>query len=143
MKTGDGGLYILVMRLKSGQKIRVGKFPETYFRAGLYLYVGRAKQGLQRRLDRHMRKRKKLFWHIDYLLQKSTIAEIWIKYDSFDECQTAGKIKGLLKYSAFPQRSFGASDCRCPSHLLYLPEADDLESLRKTLAFERSECHED
>jgi len=141
MKTGDKGLYLLVLRLKKGQIIKAGKLPETYFKAGLYLYVGRAKRGLQNRLDRHLRKEKKLFWHVDYLLQKSTIAEVWIKYGSFDECQVIRQIKELLRISVFPQKKFGSSDCRCPSHLLYLPEVDDLKDLRKKLALGRAEIH--
>ncbi len=122
MRTEDRGLYILVIRLKKALRIKVAKLTPSVFKAGFYLYVGRAKRGLQARLDRHRRERKKLFWHIDYLLQKTTIAEVWIKHDSFDECQTVGKIREQLADSVFPQKYFGASDCRCPGHLLYLPE---------------------
>jgi endonuclease-3 len=141
MGSEDRGLYILVIRLERGQKIKIAQFPETYFKAGLYLYVGRAKRGLPSRIDRHLRKEKNLFWHIDYFLRKSTIAEVWIKHDSLDECQTVGRIKDQMKNSVFPQKNFGASDCRCPSHLLYLPEVKDLENLRKKLAFSRAKLH--
>ena len=70
MKIEDGGLYVLVLRLKKGQKIKAGKLPETYFSSGCYLYVGRAKRGLKKRLERHLRKDKKLFL-------RSNLLKLW------------------------------------------------------------------
>jgi Uri superfamily endonuclease len=141
MKIEDRGLYLLVLRLKKGQKIKAGKLPEAYFNSGCYLYVGRAKRGLKRRLDRHLRKDKKLFWHIDYFLRKTEVMDVWIKLYYFDECRIVSQIRKFLKNSGIPQKKFGASDCRCPSHLLYLPDIEDLIILWKKLAFERAEIH--
>jgi Uri superfamily endonuclease len=136
------GLYLLVLKLNKRQRIRAGRLPESDFRPGIYLYVGRARAGLQARLKRHLRKRKKLFWHIDYLLQKAEIKEVWIKHDSFDECLTIGEIKKNLMNSKFPQKKFGSSDCHCFSHLLYLHESKaDLKALRQRLAFEKVNIH--
>jgi hypothetical protein len=87
MKIEERGLYLLVLRLKKGQKIKAGKLPKTYFSSGCYLYVGRAKRGLKKKLDRHLRKDKKLFWHIDYFLRKAEVMDIWIKLNYFDECR--------------------------------------------------------
>jgi Uri superfamily endonuclease len=116
--------------------------PEANFKRGIYLYVGRAKNGLQGRIKRHLRKEKKTFWHIDYLLQKAEVQEVWIKRDFFDECRTALEIKEILKDSSFPLKKFGASDCRCQSHLFYLAERKtDLEPLRKKLSFEKANIH--
>jgi len=143
LKKQDRGLYLIVLKLKENQRISVGKLQETSFKSGIYLYVGRARQGLQGRLKRHLKKEKKHFWHIDYFLQKAEIEEFWIKRDSFDECRTACKVKNLLKDSLFPLKKFGSSDCRCTSHLLFLPEnKGDLESLRKKLSFEKVDIHE-
>jgi Uri superfamily endonuclease len=141
MKIEDGGLYVLVIRLKKNQKIKVTKWSETYFSSGCYLYVGRAKRGLKKRLERHLRKDKKLFWHIDYFLGRAEVMEVWIKLDSLDECRRVSQIRKFLENSAIPQKKFGASDCRCSGHLLYLPEANDLKILWKKLAFERAEIH--
>lgn len=137
----DKGLYILILKLKENQRIKAGRLPETEFRAGIYLYVGRAKCGLKKRLNRHLRRNKKLFWHIDYFLQKATIDEVWIKADFFDECRTIDQLKKFFKDSVFPLKNFGASDCNCPSHLLHLPEVSNLEKLREKLAFERIVVH--
>lgn len=132
------GAYLLVIELKEIQQIATGKLPQITFEPGVYLYVGRAKNGLKARLRRHLRKEKKLFWHIDYFLQKAKIEEVWIKPDFFDECQIAREIKSLLKDSLFPLKRFGSSDCYCPSHLLFVPKNKvDFISLRKKLSFER------
>jgi Uri superfamily endonuclease len=141
MKMEDGGLYVLVLRLKKGQKIKVAKLAETYFSSGGYLYVGRAKRGLKKRLERHLRKDKKLFWHIDYFLRKAEVMDVWIKLNSFDECRVVSQIRKFIENSVIPQKKFGASDCRCPGHLFYLPDVDDLKNLWEKFAFEKVEIH--
>ena len=136
------GSYILIIKLKENHRISVGKLASTTFLPGVYLYVGKAKNGLKGRLRRHLNKEKKLFWHIDYFLQKAKIEEVWIKPDFFEECQIAREIKNLLKDSLFPLKRFGSSDCLCPSHLLFLPKDKfDLISLRKKLFFERIDLY--
>jgi sugar fermentation stimulation protein A len=131
----EKGAYILVMKLKKKQRITVGKLPVTTFHPGFYLYVGKAKKGLKARLNRHLSKDKRLFWHIDYFLQKAEMEDIWIKPDFFQECQVAGQIKNLLNDSQWPLKRFGSSDCVCPSHLLFIaPNKVDLVSLREKLA---------
>jgi Uri superfamily endonuclease len=138
----EGGIYLLVIKLKGSHTISAGKLPETTFREGIYLYVGRARRGLKERLKRHLRKEKKLFWHVDYLLQKAEIDEIWIKRDSLDECRLVLDIKNTLESSLHPLKKFGSSDCACISHLFYLPEnKSDLNSIRKQLSFERIDIH--
>jgi len=138
----ERGVYLLVIRLKESHRLSVGKLPETTFRAGIYLYVGRAERGLKARLKRHLRKQKKLFWHVDYLLQKAEIDEIWINSDSLNECPIVLEIKNTLKSSLYPLKKFGSSDCACISHLFYLPENNThLNSLRKKLSLERIDIH--
>lgn len=138
----DKGTYLLVLKLKKDQKIQPGKLQKIHFRNGIYLYIGRARRGLQGRLKRHLRKEKKLFWHIDYLLQKAEVEEVWIKRDFLDECRMARKIKILFKDAVFPANKFGSSDCGCISHLIYLPRSKvALKSLRKSLSFEKVTIH--
>jgi len=142
LKRQDKGTYLLVIEMKENQEISIGRRPPTSFCKGIYLYVGRAKRGLQNRIKRHLKKKKKNFWHIDYLLQKANVQEVWIKRDFFDECQTALEVKNLLKDSSSPLKKFGASDCKCTSHLFFLPERKmTLESLRTKLTFEKVEIH--
>ena len=138
----DKGTYLLILELKGNQKISVGKLPNTFFCYGTYVYVGQARNGLQQRLNRHLRKEKKLFWHIDYLLSKAGIKEIWVKRDFFDECLTIKNVKNDMKDSFFPLKKFGSSDCRCPSHLLsFFSPKKDMTSLRNELDFEKVEIY--
>jgi len=116
-----GGLYILILRLNNGQNIKIGLLPEQYFDLGYYLYVGRAKRRLRARIKRHLSAKKKTFWHIDYFLRKAQIVDVLIKSGDLDECQMVRKLCQVMKKSVIPLPRFGASDCRCPGHLIYLP----------------------
>ncbi len=142
MKKLDKGTYLLVLKLKKDQEIQPGKLQRTNFRHGIYLYIGRARRALLGRIKRHLRKEKKLFWHIDYFLQKAEVEEIWLKRDFQDECQVVGKVKNFSKDAILPLKKFGSSDCRCFSHLIYLSESKvDLKPLRKNLSFEKVTIH--
>jgi Uri superfamily endonuclease len=132
----DKGTYILVITLAETQKIKPGKLPEAIYRKGTYLYVGRAKKGLKARIKRHLRNSKNLHWHVDYLLLKAEIADIWIRPNFFGECSTASAIQRFLPSPAASPRGFGSSDCRCPGHLFYFPPGTKgLKSLRKKTGF--------
>lgn len=113
------GSYVLVIHVKKPCRIKAGKLPSREFEAGIYLYIGRAKKYLRGRLSRHLRTEKQLFWHVDYLLRKARIKEIWCRLDFFNECQITSEIFHLCKETCSVIRGFGASDCRCPSHLIY------------------------
>lgn len=142
MSQDDRGVYVLLIDLKKKIDIKVGRLGMTPFTPGKYLYVGRAKQHLKGRLKRHLRKDKKSFWHIDYLLQNSYIEEIWLKRNFFDECRTAASILSLCKDGSFPILGFGSSDCRCPSHLIHLAKQEwELTQLRKNIEFKKADIH--
>jgi Uri superfamily endonuclease len=142
LKKKDKGTYLLVLKLREDQKIRPGKLQEITFKHGTYLYIGRARRALQGRLKRHLREKKKLFWHIDYFLQKAKVEEVWIKTGFFDECRVAQKVTALIKDAVFPLEGFGSSDCGCTSHLIYLPQSNAiLKSLREKLSFEKLNIH--
>ncbi len=142
MNKKDKGVYLLILMLSTNQRIPVGKLKKTEFKRGVYLYTGSARNGLKGRIARHLRKEKKIFWHIDYFLQKARIREIWARNDYFDECQILSEVKKSLKNSRFPLKKFGSSDCRCPSHLIYLPDNEfNLNSLREKLSFEKVNIH--
>jgi Uri superfamily endonuclease len=119
LKKENAGSYVLVMHVKKPCRINAGKLLERELEAGIYLYIGRAKKHLRGRLFRHLRAEKKLFWHIDYLLRKARIKEIWCRLDFFDECIIASEISDLCGEACTAIQGFGASDCRCPSHLIY------------------------
>ncbi len=132
-------MYILLARLGKTQKIKPGRLPEADYKEGIYLYVGRARTGLLARIRRHIRRQKKLFWHIDYLLQKAKIEAIWIRKHYFDECNIADMIGDFHTTKGIPVKGFGSSDCRCPGHLFYFPPGStDFRFLKNKLEFEKA-----
>jgi len=139
-KKHDKGTYILLVNLTKTQKIKPGKLPEADYNKGIYLYIGRARTGLNARVKRHIRSQKKLHWHIDYLLQKAKIEEIWIRQDYFGECNTADEIRNFKPAAAKSIQGFGSSDCRCRSHLFYFPlDTKEIRSLRNKMGFKKVE----
>jgi Uri superfamily endonuclease len=117
------GSYLLIARLETAAEIAVGRLGTFVFAAGWYAYAGSAlgPGGLRARLERHRRADKRLHWHIDYLLQESVVEAGWY-LASVDrlECAWAAALAGLSGHRQIPPR-FGASDCRCPGHLVYCP----------------------
>ena len=142
-KEQDRGTYILLIKLAKTQKIQPGKLPEAKYKKGIYLYVGRARKGLRARIRRHVRSQKKIFWHVDYLLQKAMIEAIWIRENFFNECLTASKIQDFRPAAATPLEGFGSSDCCCPSHLFYSSlSTKELISLQNELGFKKVKIDE-
>ena len=116
------GTYALVLRLACQAEIAIGRLGTFTFPAGYYLYVGSAlgTGGLEARLARHRRHDKKLRWHIDYLLEHAQLVEVWsaVSTDKL-ECLWAQAARELPGGEILVP-GFGSSDCRCPSHLIYL-----------------------
>ncbi len=111
----DRGSYILILRLPAGKNIDVGKLGKVEFKAGYYLYAGSAWKNLTRRLQRHRRERKNLFWHVDYLRAEAEFHwALPIRASEDLECKLASALRGVADWEV-PR--FGSSDCSCPSHL--------------------------
>ena len=110
--------YLLRIVLNKDIESKVGDLGRINFKKGIYLYVGSAKRNFEARINRHLIKKKKKFWHIDYLLSLKDvkIKEIWIT-DKIKECQIANFLN--KEGYSFIQR-FGSSDCKCPSHLFFV-----------------------
>jgi Uncharacterized conserved protein len=116
------GVYQLHLRLDKPKRIRVGKLGIFTFPAGRYIYTGSAMNGLIGRLRRHLKKRKKLYWHIDYLLRHAKIETIFVlETGERVECQLNSLTLSLPNAKVIV-KGFGCSDCRCPSHLVYFGE---------------------
>ena len=65
------GSYLLLIELKDKETIQIGKLGKIDFMKGFYVYIGSAINGLEQRINRHLRKEKKLHWHIDFLLKSA------------------------------------------------------------------------
>ncbi len=112
------GIYVLILYLMRDKCLRIGALGKLKFQNGFYAYIGSAQNSLEKRIERHLSKRKKLRWHIDYLLEQGEIKEVWIKKNASrrEECSIAEIFSTMFT----PVRKFGASDCRCEAHLFYL-----------------------
>ena len=107
------GIYCLIIFLNRSQKIKIGK-RVGFFTKGYYCYVGSAKNNLEKRIERHLRNKKKKYWHIDYFLEKSEIKNIVVLKTS-RECELSRKLENMKEEVVL--KGFGSSDCNCPSHL--------------------------
>jgi sugar fermentation stimulation protein A len=113
--TADRGCYLVILRLESDMRIAVGGLGEPFFKGGYYVYVGSARRGLTMRMARHSRRRKRFFWHIDYLRNEALFCRaLAIRTERDIECRIASGLAGMADWSI---RGFGSSDCTCPSHL--------------------------
>lgn len=111
----DSGSYILILRLKKDKTIPTGSLGAVRFRRGYYLYAGSAKKNLSQRIARHQRKRKSLFWHVDYLREYADYcASLPVRSGADLECEIAQALKGIADWSI---GGFGSSDCSCAGHL--------------------------
>ena len=119
------GCYALIMHLDRKADIRVGSLGITHFPNGHYLYLGSAMNGIERRIKRHLRDRKKLHWHIDYLLKKAEISAIYcLETSERLECILAQRFTD--SFEVVPK--FGSSDCSCKGHLFYGEREDLVDS---------------
>jgi Uri superfamily endonuclease len=127
------GIYVLIIQIGKPIQLKVGALGNLTFPAGLYAYVGSAQNNLERRVARHLRKQKRLFWHIDYLLSHEAarvVEEYFLAGQKTEECRIAQFIR---QSGGEPVKGFGRSDCHCTSHLFYAPDFGFLEQRMQRL----------
>jgi len=132
------GVYTLIILLSKGKEISVGKLGSAFFPKGYYVYtgsaLGRGQSSLFRRVGRHLLKRKKRHWHIDYLLnvKEAKVINIILSETTLrKENDVVGKLESNPELKAV-MKGFGSSDCRkkCIAHLHYFGlELGNLENL--------------
>lgn len=125
----DSGCYRLKITIKKDISLKIGALGVCHFKRGKYVYTGSAMRNLNKRIERHQSKDKKLHWHIDYLLANSNVEISGVAvYPSAtkEECKYNQLLIGKGAETAIV--GFGSSDCKiCPSHLLKI----NFSSLRK------------
>ncbi len=133
--TDRGADYALILRLARSQTITVGRLGRFEFPTGWYVYVGSAHGpgGLAARISRHLRSPKPLHWHIDYLRAASQPVQVWYAIGEHRrECDWA-RIVSELAGASIPAPRFGASDCRCPAHLIHLAIHPDVNAFAQAV----------
>ncbi|MEM1550235.1 MAG: GIY-YIG nuclease family protein [Candidatus Methanomethylicia archaeon] len=133
LKNLNGGTYTLIIASPYDRRIKIGCIGLIDFHSGIYTYTGSAlkkKFALYNRISRHLSQNKRLWWHIDYLLNTSGIevkAMCASHSDLRFECIIANDILNTLNGS--PVIGFGSSDCKCISHLHFFGNIDYLKVL--------------
>ena len=109
--------YQLFINVTKEINLKVGKLGKFIFPVGYYVYTGSAKKNIDKRIKRHLSKKKNLHWHIDYLLNNDAVQIIDTKKSQMTECNLNKKTKGTIIIDGF-----GSSDCylSCKSHLKYM-----------------------
>ncbi|MDW8023821.1 MAG: GIY-YIG nuclease family protein [Nitrososphaerota archaeon] len=128
------GIYVLLVSISKNMAVDIGALRRVAFKKGVYAYVGSAQNSLEKRLQRHFRKAKRRFWHIDYLLTNAharVIEAFYKEAEKPEECNVARKMGA----TGFAVKNFGCSDCNCESHLFWFSCRRSLEDLCLALGF--------
>ena len=127
----DKGTYALIMRCKKTGRTKIGRLGTLQLRPGFYIYVGSAQGpgGIEARVTRHRRRNKKLHWHIDYLRRHTALIETWTLAGTANHEHDWSA--ALEKKYASAHGRFGASDCRCQTHLLYSSDRPTPDTISK------------
>lgn len=109
--------YQLIIEVPRPLRCAIGSLGRFEFPAGRYVYTGSARSHLEARIARHLRRKKALRWHIDYLLFAPGVRVVEVFTSRRGECALNQDTGGRI-----PVPGFGASDCRagCGAHLKFL-----------------------
>jgi endonuclease-3 len=140
-KLSTSGIYTLILFMSKEFTVTIGSLGKQSFHRGYYSYTGSAlgkgSSNLKNRISRHLRKEKRQFWHIDYLLSDENVsveAVIAVKTSKNVECSLNSYLKSISGAEITINR-FGASDCKknCKSHLLFFPGIENPDCLIQKL----------
>lgn len=127
----DTGAYLLVLKNKKPRSVDVGRSGRFFFQKGYYVYVGSGMKNLKKRVARHLKKRKRLFWHIDYIAPSMMSVEKIYTIRRNERIESA-LAERMGRICTAPLQGFGASDVGESSHLFYFESAP----YRKRLFFD-------
>lgn len=117
----EKGTYILILRLRAHSRLTIGRLGSFDFPGGWYAYVGSAfgSGGLRGRLKHHLAPVTKPHWHIDYLRAAAPVREVWWNTGDIRLEHMWAQLLHPLPGADILVPRFGASDCNCPSHLVF------------------------
>ena len=122
-----------MFRLKENLTVKVRSGRVFSLKKGVYCYCGSAMGSLEKRVLRHLKREKKRHWHLDFITTDSRFepVEVWVFREKEFECSLAESLKG-----SEPVVGFGATDCRCESHLFRLKDLEVEREKAKNLGAE-------
>jgi len=115
------GTYALVFKTQRNKRLVIGKLGTLNLQPGYYVYVGSAfgPGGLKARIGHHRKTFSRRHWHIDYLSEYLSPAEVWYTYDATHREDHWSQVLAGVRGASIPLPGFGSSDCRCISHLYF------------------------
>ena len=125
----------MLLSINKGINVGVGALGVKHIEKGVYAYVGSAQNCLKKRVERHLRRKKRKFWHIDYLLDSEDVRifKVFVmEVGKAEEC----KMSNIIGNYGISIKGFGSSDCKCESHLFRVGGYDFLRQYMKELAVE-------
>ncbi len=125
----ERGIYALLLRYEGGD-IEIGALGKLHFPPGYYVYIGSSQNNLRKRIERHMRREKKLRWHIDYFVKNAKIVDIVAaELSKLWEERIALELQQRYEFI----KNFGAGDSSARSHLFYSPSLEIWEFVKLLL----------
>ena len=121
------GTYALIFRCDARFEAEVGKLGTVSFITGHWVYIGSAfgSGGLRSRLGHHLKPTPRPHWHLDYVKHGLEPIEIWLTVHSAKHEHRWAEVLSRLSGATCPVKGFGASDCRCRTHLIHLRQRPD------------------
>ena len=129
------GTYVLLFSIVADIRVTVGRLGDQTFARGDYAYVGSAlgPGGLAARLGHHLGSAGRTHWHLDYLCPFFRPLEIWCTASSHHFEHVWAKALMAIRGANTPVPGFGASDCRCPAHLVAFGRRPRVQTFRRRL----------
>ncbi len=126
----DKGTYILKIKIERPLRVLVGSLGKVNFKPGNYVYIGSAMNSISKRIQHHIKKDKKLHWHLDYLTTSPyvEIEKVYVFYGCRLEEELS--LKFSKRYDSI--KNFGASDMKLVNSNLYFV-GDDVDEFVNSL----------
>jgi len=128
--TDAPGAYLLVIDLAETVAFATAATGPVELPAGRYGYCGSARGagGIGARVRRHLRRDKRMHWHVDRLTAAGRVVAVHAAPGG-SECALLRRLLAVPG-ATIPAAGFGSSDCRrCPAHLVALPPDFDPAAL--------------
>ncbi len=129
------GYYLLIFRIYRKLTITTRGNKVFSLNPGIYVYIGSAygPGGLRSRIMRHLRRNKKVFWHVDYLTTNNyveLVGFVIINITSRKSIDLENFLSKQMQKYLEPILGFGCSDKRKDISHLYYCRRNFLECLR-------------
>ncbi|WP_246155836.1 GIY-YIG nuclease family protein [Thiohalocapsa marina] len=129
------GTYAVLLAPRQPKTVQIGRLGALTLAGGVLVYVGSAlgPGGIAARCRHHARIAARPHWHLDDLRPHCDLLGFWVAYGTERLEHRWALTLGALPAANWPLLRFGASDCRCPAHLIALPEVPTSETLHQSL----------